>query len=74
MRCILRCLFSRFKHFSFFSVTSFVLAGMIYTMPQIKPFNWCITVGVGVHSCRLQKYDISQKADVDLHVGSFKTE
>ena len=48
-------IFSRFKHFSFFSVTSFVLAGMIYTMPQIKPFNWCITVGVGVHSCRFTK-------------------
>ena len=51
----LRFLFSRFKHFSFFSVTSFVLAGMIYTMPQIKYFNWCITVGVGVHGCCFTK-------------------
>ena len=40
VRCILRFIFSRFKYFSFFSVTSFVLAGMIYTMPQIKPLNW----------------------------------
>ena len=28
---------------------------MIYTMPQIKPFNWSITVGVGFHSCHFTK-------------------
>ena len=25
------------------------------TMPQIKPFNWCITFCVGVHSCHFTK-------------------
>ena len=56
-------IFSRFKHFSFSSVTSFVLAGMIYTMPQIKPFNWCIRVGVGFTVAVLQKYDISHGSE-----------
>ena len=50
-----KVLFSHFKHFSFSLVTSFILAGVIYTMPQIKPFNRCITVGVGVHSCHFTK-------------------
>ena len=32
-------------------------------MPQIKPFNGCITVGVGVHSCRFTKYDSSHESE-----------
>ena len=45
---------------------------MICTMPQIKPFNWCITVGIGVHSCRFtKKKDLSNGSDrVKLHSAS----